>query len=358
MTVQKKVIGNLEKCYSLAPLRYNNAAHFLVAAEKVERCLLFDLDGNLEETIWAEPGGTMSMVQAPGSNGVFLATQRFYSPNDSADASIVVVTPRAKNDWQVRTLVKLPFVHRFDILCRNGVQYLIACALKSGHSHNDDWSSPGKVYAAVLPPNLDAIDERHPLNLVVLMDGLFKNHGYYRQADNGLETAVISSEQGVCRYTPPETADALWRIDTLITEPASDALLLDIDGDGENELAVLSPFHGDTLSIYKKKDGVFVKIYTHPQKLEFLHALFGGALGGANGSAVCAPHTLIIGHRKGDKALLAFTGNKTGGYTVETLDTGRGPANILHYVHNGRDILIAANRETDEIAMYTLKPED
>ena len=39
---------------------------------------------------------------------------------------------------------------------------------------------------------------------------------------------------------------------------------------------------------------------------------------------------------------------------ADKLDEGCGAANVLHYVHDGKEILIGANREINEIAMYEL----
>ena len=47
MKANKIKTHELEKCYSICPLTYKGAEHILVAAEKVNKCLMFDLDGNL-----------------------------------------------------------------------------------------------------------------------------------------------------------------------------------------------------------------------------------------------------------------------------------------------------------------------
>lgn len=346
MNIEKKVMANLTKCYSIAPLTYRGREHILVAAEKKDPCYLFDTDGNLEDTVWEGPGGVMSMVQVPGSDGVFLATHKFYSPNDSKEAKIVVAAPVSGENWQVRTLAELPHVHRFDIVSRNGFNYLIACTLKSGHEYKNDWSKPGKVYAAVLPESLDGYDEGHQLKLEVVKDGMLKNHGYYRIGGEEGDTCLIACDSGVYQFIPPEAPGKAWEIRRLTEEAASDAVLVDMDQDGIGELAVISPFHGQHISFYKHRDAGYEKIYSY-DRADFAHAIYGGMLAGRP--------SVVIGHREGERSLLLFTYDKEKeSYRAEVLDTGCGPANVCHYMKDGKDVLIAANREIDEVAMYKL----
>ncbi len=349
MKIEKKVMGNLTKCYSIAPLRYKGTDHILVAAEKVDRCLLFDAEGNLEDTIWTEPGGVMTMVQVPGTDGQFLATQKFYSPNDSQEAKIVIVTPDEQKGWEVKTLVDLPFVHRFHIVEQNGINYLIACTLKSGHEFKDDWSTPGKVYGAVLPEDLSGFNDEHQLPLKVIKDNMLKNHGYYKVEDGGLQTSIISSDSGVYQFIPPKQPSGEWEIRRLINEAASDAVLVDFDEDGEKELATISPFHGDKISIWKKTDGEYREVYVYDQPAEFNHAIFGGML--------CGRPALVIGHRQGERNLLVFTYDPVQkSYEAQIIDRNCGPANVYKYTNNGKEIIISTNHGIDEIAMYTLTP--
>ncbi|MCI8504743.1 MAG: hypothetical protein HFI67_00950 [Lachnospiraceae bacterium] len=345
--MEKRVIATLNKCYCVAPVQYQGALCILVAAEKKDRCLLFDREGNEKAVVWEGPGGVMTMVQAPGKDGTFLATQKFYSPNDSKEAKIIIAEEK-DNTWTVRTLCSLPFVHRFDILKKDGRHYLIACALKSGHEYEEDWSSPGKIYGALLPEDLSGFDEEHPLSLQVVKDGLFKNHGYCRLTEDGEDSSLICCENGVFRFWPPETPKGEWRMKRLLDTPASDALYMDFDGDGKRELLVLSPFHGDTLTIYKEEEDGFSAVWKYPEKADFLHAIWGGM--------ICGYPVAVIGHRKGARRLFAIGWDEEkNAYGFKTLDDDCGPANVYGYSTGGKDILIAANRETDEVAMYIFK---
>ena len=143
MKVEKRVISNLNKCYAMSRLTFRGKPAFLVAAEKHDPCYLFSEDGQLLDTVWTEPGGVMTMTPVPGTEDMFLATHQFYSPNDSKEAKIVIAKKNEGEGWDIRTLCDAPFVHRFGILNRGGVNYLLVCCLKTGPEYKEDWRSPG-----------------------------------------------------------------------------------------------------------------------------------------------------------------------------------------------------------------------
>ncbi|MER2150421.1 MAG: hypothetical protein ABS900_02285 [Candidatus Limivicinus sp.] len=349
MKVKKTVLAQLNKCYAVAPLFYQGKRQFVVAAEKADPCYLFDQDGTLQDTLWTEPGGVMTMVQVPGTDGQLLSTAKFYSPDESLEAKLVVVTPEEKGRWSMHTLTPIPHVHRFDILSRGGVNWLIVCTVKSGQDHpNGDWSYPGKVYTAILPEDLSAFDDAHPLKLQVLKDGLHRNHGYTRCDRNGIPACLIAADEGVWRLTPPETADGEWQQELLLGVPVSDAVLVDLDEDGQDELCTLSPFHGERISVYHRKDGDYERVWSLDEDAPFTHAICGGIIAGVP--------TFVAGYRAGKKNLMAirWDGDRQD-YAVTLIDEGRGPANVMHFVNDaGVDVLIATNRETDEVAMYEI----
>ena len=63
----------------------------------------------------------------------------------------------------------------------------------------------------------------------------------------------------------------------------------------------------------------------------------------------------FIGCRQGGREFFAvYYNEETGTYQADLLDQGAGAANCIYFEHNGQHKVLAANRESDEIAVYTL----
>ena len=353
MKVTKKVISNLNKCYSIAPITVEGKPCFLVAAEKKDPCYLFSEDGEQLETVWTEPGGVMTMVQVPGADGQFLATHKFYSPNDSLEAKIVIVTRRGKDDWEVRTLCNAPFVHRFGILNRGGANYLIVCCLKTGHEYKNDWRFPGACFGAELPKDLSSYNEDNTLPLTLIMEGMLKNHGYSLTKHGGHDAALVGCEEGSFLFDPPAVKGGDWEVTKVLDIPTSDSVLCDFDGDGKPELGVISPFHGNSLTIYHLDEhGNYVPQwkYAAPEKeTEMLHATWA--------DTILGKPSWIVGWRKGTKNTILITWDaEASDYKTEFIDQNTGCANAMHFVNSkGQDVVVGTNREIDEAALYILE---
>ena len=347
----KRKLAELDKCYSIAALDWPGENGFLVASEKEDACLLFSEEGELLDTVWTSLGGVMSMEQLPGGKGDFLAVQRFYGPDDADEAQIVLAFPREGGGWAVHTLCKAPYAHRIGILRRGGCAWLLVCCLKSSCAWPGDWRDPGACYASLLPADPLALRTCAGLELRQVGKTLLQNHGFCKLRREGYDEGLIGCEEGSFLYTPPENPEGEWTIRQLSAVPSSDSILADLDGDGQEELGCISPFHGNGLTIWHLDDfGRYVPRWKLPlpeKETAFLHATWCCTLEGRP--------AWIVGWRSGTRSTIAVAWDpETGNYRTETLDTAAGCANLMHFRDGaGRDYIIAANREIDEIALYS-----
>ena len=342
MKIIKKSIAQLPVCYCAAPLTYHGKPHFLVASEQDYPCLLFDQDGNQVAKIWEKPGGTMSMVQIPGSDGAFLAIRGFYSPDRGKDAAIYLVSDE-DGIWKNKAVAQLPCLHRMDILTRGGTNWVIACCLKSGYEYDGDWRFPGKTCVCRLPDHLTETGAELP-PFIPLLENMPENHGYSRDLQDGVMSGIVSCQSGTYRFTPPGSGEN-WTIEKICEDPASDALLIDLDGCGQKELVSILPFHGDTIAIYKLLDGRYQKIWEYEKKVPMAHAITAGI--------ICEQPAAVIGHRNGSRDLFLITYDN--GFHVIIADHDVGPANVMLLQTGNKEVLIAANREISEVAYYTFE---
>ncbi|MDO5027107.1 MAG: hypothetical protein Q4E50_04685 [Tissierellia bacterium] len=343
MKINKKLMAKMPKAYSVCPLTFRGEKKIVAATEKDGPINLFDLDGNLEETIIEDFGGVMSIVPLENEDESFLTTYKFYSPNDGYEASIVHVK-KIEGKWSFRKIVDLPFVHRFDLLRVDNKNYLIACTIKSGFEFRNDWNQAGKLYVGLLPDDLDQVSEENPLELEVLHDKLTKNHGYYR-VNEEVPYSLISSVEGVFKVIPPH-ADKPWQMIKLLDQSTSDILYYDLDGDGKKELVTFSEFHGDHLDIFKENaDGEFERTFAYKKPLKFLHALYA------------CPYEdktlLVVGHREGERDLFGlYYDPQKNDYVRIDIDTNVGVANVSGFYKKDKLCLVACHRETDQVLMY------
>lgn len=347
MKYTKQVLASLEKAYAIGMFSGDDAKSFLVGVEKHGPIERYALDGRHIEQVASGPGGVMTITQVPGRGDQFLATYQFFSPNcGGEEAKIVSYTREHNGTWTCRTVCDLPYVHRFGLLTdASGDLWLIACTIKTACAYKNDWRFPGKVYGAKVERSFSEYDQWRQLDLAVLADVQLKNHGFWMAPDKSY--ALVSTESGVTRWAPPAAEDEPWSRTMLLHEPVSDICLVDFDGDGQDEMLTLSPFHGDTLSIYHlDEEGAYKLAWRDAKTRDFWHAIWGGELYGQP----CA----IVGNRGDDRELLRVY-FEDGSYQLETIDQDRGPANCWVFADGDVERVIACNRETDEVALYTVE---
>ena len=159
-------------------------------------------------------------------------------------------------------------------------------------------------------------------------------------------SGLVTCEEGAFEVTPPQTPDGEWTVRQFMDWPISDISAIDIDGDGELEYATIEAFHGHYFRVYKKFGDKFVQIFEHPEVTEFYHVVVGTSLAGKP--------VFIGGCRRGKQQLFYVHAERNNPLALkaELIEEGVGPSNV-HVVHEAsRDIIVAANREKAEAALY------
>jgi len=340
MAVLKKILAQLNKAYATTIMEVNGELHFLVATEDHAICKAWNAKTGQETTIWNGTGGTMNIVPVPGRKNQFIATRDFTSMVEAKESKIVLAQCDVNGAWTITPIMVIPYLHRFDIFELNGRLMFIGSSICEGKESKDDWSKPGTVYIGELSENLTK-----PFEIRQILEGVTKNHGFCRGQWNSRDAYFISGMEGVFVIYLPDRADGEWKSERIIDHEVSDIAVCDLDNDGIMELAAIEPFHGSRGLIYKYLNGKLTVIHEH--ECEFGHVVWGGKI--MNKAA------FIIGGRKGNRELNCFQVDEaTGQIKHFTLDNTAGASNIAVINLPGMDVVLAANREIGEVAIYEI----
>jgi hypothetical protein len=340
MNIQKRFLTTMNRCYSANHIVVDGQTRILVATEGEGACLAWTgPDYAQSHEVWAGPGGTMSIVPIPGTNGEFLAVQKFFKMFQWEEAKVVHVKPLADGRYAVTDILHLPYIHRFDLLPVGDKLYFIGGTLATTKQAKEDWSDPGKLWVG-------EYTGPGPLQVTALKSGMTQHHGYSRLEHAGRVSSLVTCREGAFEVTPPQQAGAEWQVQPLMDWPISDIAAIDIDGDGELEYATIEDFHGPHFRVYKRVAGQWQKIYEHPEVSEFYHVVTATTLAG---QAV-----FVGGCRRGKQQLFYVQAVQASPLVLQAqvIEEGVGPSNV-HVMHEqGRDIIVSANREKAEAALY------
>jgi len=340
VTIVKSSLDMIERVYSTATLGTPPTA-LLAASEGYGPCKLYSTPSLDGVVIDGNPGGTTDLCPHPSDNDVFFAVTGFVPVFDAAQSHFNVVR-RDGDEWSMTAIEKIPYLHRFDVLEKGGRLYLVGASLCERKDARDDWSSAGEVFVREIDPKTFALGERRNI-----LGDLYVNHGFTRTVFRGREVYLISSRSGLHEIEIPDDPLGDWNTRQLLDEPMSDSAVCDIDGDGIDELATISPFHGDSFRILKPNGTAFEEMYS--KKIEFGHVLWGGETNGVP--------SFFLGYRKAEMALVLI--RFVDGRFVETaVDAGGGPSQITVFQNPCSCSVLVANRATGvvdgEVAVYTI----
>lgn len=285
------------------------------------------------------PGGCMSLVSHPRLPGELYAIMGCFLGYNFHGGALYRI--RASNQSvECEKLVDLPFAHRMEVVERGGEAIMILANLASSKDSPLDWTRPGTVYS--LPLGRSA---QEPLQ--VLLPHIHKNHGFLKTKFQGRATVLISGAEGL--FSLDLDAPEEWKFARVLPQEVSEIAVFDLDGDGEDELITIEPFHGNVLAVYKKREDQWARVWE--TELNYGHCVLADTIEGKS--------SILVSNRAGNKDLLMFQ-FQTGASAFEdvsrtVVESGVGAANML-IVHQPQGTLIIATNQTQgQLVRYRLE---
>ena len=342
ISICRKVLFSLPMCYAVNQLNTPQGRFGVCASEGKGGCRVYDWHApDTQLPVWDDAGGCMSISQlAP--DGTFLAVQNFFPGFDAAQARIVKTWP-AKEGWIAEEWMPYPYLHRFDVIEVQGRQFLVACQLCKTKAFRDDWTSPGETAIG----ELDA--GRPPRDMRPIIPSLTKNHGFCHTRRDGREVLLIAGSEGLYEVAVPGSPDGTWQATRLLEREISDAVAVDLDGDGVDELVTIEGFHGDEIAVNQRRGSGWEIVYRF--SAPFAHALWGGTILGKP--------ALLAAYRGGDGALLMLRKPEAvEDWHMQTtvIDRFVAPTNLSVVSEKEACVIDASCGKAQQLVRYTLIP--
>jgi len=334
--MKKQRILEVENVYTAHAFTRGHEVYVAAGSETEALVSLYELDRGKTTPVSGCPGGVMSFIPMPGKRELYFSIMGLFPPFLGAEAG-VFAHRRSGDSWTTTKAMELPFAHRCEVLVNAKGIHLFVAAVSKHKANPADWSRPGLTYVCELDP-------AHPLPLKpeLIDDSLTRNHGMLRTRIKGSETLCISGAEGIFYFE--QAGDGSWNRRQLFHQEVSEFTLIDLDGDGQDELVTIEPFHGQHLRIYKWEHGSWIE--KARSSLSFGHGLSSGTFQGEP--------VIVVGNRRGSFALLLLRVEdlKAGKVREEILEADAGPTQTQVFQAHGRDYILSANQRKHEVAIY------
>lgn len=339
MKIEHKHLDDLVRAYAASAMVIDGEmSAFFASEEKGYPCYMYQGDQFEKcQVVWENGGGCMSILPIPGKANEILAIVDFYLKESPSKARLIWGKYENKQ-WIFDDVIALPFLHRFDIYNVQETLYVVLATIADDKEYKDDWRKPGSIYYAKLPEKKDEkIEKLHRVE-----GHYFRNHGYYRRDDDQGIHGYFTSDEGIFRLTPQ--VDAPWTMEKILSGQIGEVALIDINGDGKDELITIEPFHGNAIKIYEQDHQAgYREVFNYPYKIDFAHTLVGATLAGKP--------CFVGGVRREESEVFVITYSENE-YHLNRIDLGAGPANLCVTHKNGQDYIISANHTRNECATY------